>query len=190
MSRWTKSGYECKKACILLCVPCLRELRILGGIHDMRRGDIKVIRPAKRLNRGVLSIHVSNISCNHNLPSTYMTRSPQRGMKLTTHLPHPIRIQLQQHAEQLRFLRTNPSIPMADIRLVIDISGIATILPSLVLFLDRSNVPIAVDIVREDQMPRSRVVSKVGCRLGGDRADVQALSSNFQGLVGCGCCTV
>lgn len=89
-------------------------------------------------------------------------------MKLSTHLPHPIRIQLQQHAEQLRFLRTNPSIPMADIRLIIDISGIATILPSLILFLDRSNVPIAVDVVREDQVPGSRVVSEVGCRLGGD----------------------
>lgn len=79
---------------------------------------------------------------------------------------------------------------MADIRLIIDISGIATILPSIILFLDRSNVPIAVDIVREDQVPGSRVVSEVGCRLGGDRANVQALGSNFQGLVRCSCCTV
>lgn len=121
---------------------------------------------------------------------TYMTCSLQRSMKLSTHLPHPVWIQLQQHAEQLRFLGTNPSIPMTDIRLIIDIGGIATVLPSLVLFPDRSHVAIAVDIVRENQMPGSRVVSKVGCRLGGDRANVQAFGSNFQGLVGCGCCTV
>lgn len=92
-----------------------------------------------------------------------MRSTLQRAMELAAHHPIPIWVSLKKHTKQRGFLLPNPSIPMADISSVVNESRIAAILPSLVLLLDRSEVPIVVYRVGKDEVTGSGIIFEV-CR--------------------------
>lgn len=143
--------------------------------------NIKVVRTAKRLNRNMLPRLSADHSENpYNVEETHMVSIFQGAVEFIAHMPVPVRIHLKQDTKQCRPLLASPGIPMADISGVVDKCRVTAILPSLILFLHGSKVPIVVHIVREDQVPGSGVVPEVGGGLGGYFTNENWLGGNFE----------
>jgi len=65
--------------------------------------------------------------------------------------------------EQLWSLVSLPDIPMPDIGPVIDVCGIATLLPFLIFFFHGRQISIRINICRKHKVSRFDVVTEVCC---------------------------
>ena len=87
----------------------------------------------------------------------------------------PLLILVQRHGEERLVLGTNPSVPLALKVVIVDQSGIATVVVLFVVFLDSLQIAVCMDVRREDKnASRVRIAKVCG---GGDRE-----GSNRDGL--------
>jgi hypothetical protein len=87
----------------------------------------------------------SSYATNH----THVLGILQRTVEFGTKFPAVLRSVQCDNPEGL-LLGTTPEVPVASVRIVIEESGVATVLIILVLLRDGVEVPVRVDIRRED----------------------------------------
>ena len=101
-----------------------------------------------------------------------MICSLQEVDEVGTKSPLPVRALAELNTEERRSLRSDPSIPVALERFVVDERSVASILPSLIVLLHLLQVSILVHVVREDEGASLGRVAEVGGRVGRELADV------------------
>jgi len=156
---------------ILLCVPRGRQVRIQRGIHEVGFRDIEIFLSSERLNRRTLKKGV--LIRAYHFPSevaTHMFRSGKQVNKLLAQRPDPIPLS-ERYREQRLVFRTTPSVPMADISLIINQRRRSPTLPSVITVLDRPQLTVLINIIRKHEDTRLRDVPEVIRGRGWERSD-------------------
>ena len=156
---------------VLLGVPCGRQVRVQRGIHHVGFGDIEIILPSERFDRGTLENrshpHPINRTALTMKTNTHVLRSGEQINKLVAQRPNFILLS-ELHREQGLVLRSTIGIPMTDISLIINQRRGSPTIPRLIPFLNPLQLPILIDVIRKHKDTRPRDIPEVIRGRGGE----------------------
>jgi len=92
----------------------------------------------------------------------------QRGVIFVPENPLSVQFPQKPNTEQSGFFTSDPSVPVPDIGFIIDVCGVSTFIPFIILSFDGRQIAVRPNIVRKDEISSLYRISKVPSRLGRD----------------------